>query len=438
MQKSFVHNLNQIIGSNFADKKYIVAVSGGADSMVLAHLCKQVALNITIAHCNFKLRGNESDEDAAFVANTAATLGMAFEVETFDTSGYAAKHNVGTQVAARELRYAWFEALRVKHNADYILVAHHKNDNVETFFINLLRGTGLKGLTGIKAMNKYVVRPLLTESKEQILRYAQLNKIDFREDSSNASDKYLRNEIRHDLLPLLNSIRQGSVEKIDEEIVFFRQAQEELTYWSEVLKQSCWKEEKQRVLIAIDELNKVNNPVYYLLDWLASFGFNATQLTDVWHAKQVGASVYSNTHQLIIDRNYLILVALDESARQVNQVVQSISDASDFITLREIDSSEVNFDVANKKAFLALEKVCFPLTIRTWKQGDLVKPFGMKGRKKLVSDILIDAKVDEISKKHTFLVEDAQQEIIWLPNHCVSESVKINNSTKKVLLMEIV
>jgi len=437
MQKSFVNNLNQIIGSNFADKKYIVAVSGGADSMVLAHLCKQAALNTTIAHCNFKLRGNESDEDAAFVANTAATLGLAFEVETFDTSGYTAKHNVGTQVAARELRYAWFEALRVKHNADYVLVAHHKNDNVETFFINLLRGTGLKGLTGIKALNEYVVRPLLTESKEQILRYAQLNKIDFREDSSNASDKYMRNQIRHELVPLLESIRPGSIDKIEKEIGFLNQAKEELNHWSLALRKVCWKEERTQIIINTGELKKTKNPIYYLIDWLGLYGFNASQLSDIWMTNQSGSVALSETHQILNDREKLIVSPLNKT-NIAPQVITGIPYLSDALKVNEISKEQVQFDLENKSVCVAMEKLQFPLTYRLWKLGDAMRPLGMKGKKKLISDILIDAKIDGITKESVMLLVDAKNEIIWLPNHCVSESVKINNSTKKILLMEIV
>lgn len=434
----FKENLKAIVGENFANKKYIVAVSGGADSMVLTHLCMQIGINFTIAHCNFALRASESDADAAFVEKTAVSWSLPIKTITFNTNSYAEQHNISTQVAARQLRYSWFDQLKTELHAEYILVAHHKDDNVETFFINLLRGTGLKGITGIKPLNNNaIVRPLLCFSKQDILQYAQDKGIAYREDSSNASDKYLRNDIRHNLLPLLETIRPGAASKIDQEISFFNQAQEELNYWSNYLKTTCWLDEANRVLIAIDALRKVSNPLYYLIDWLLPFGFNPTQLQDIWEANQVGAKVQSASHYLVFDRKQLILAPI-ESTIDVFQRIDSVQNHNPYVNLSEVTPSEVKFDETNKIAFLASEKVHFPLIYRNWKAGDFIRPLGMKGNKKLVSDILIDAKVDEISKKQTFLVEDAHGEIIWLPNHCIADSVKINNSTKKVLLMKIV
>jgi tRNA(Ile)-lysidine synthase len=437
MLDNFIDKLTSLVGSNYTSKKYIVALSGGADSMVLAYLCKQADLNVILAHCNFNLRGKESDGDADFVLTNAKNWNIPCEIKSFDTPAYAEQNKVGTQVAARELRYAWFEELRQQHQADYVFVAHHKNDQVETFFINLLRGAGLNGLTGIKEVNNAIIRPLLSESKEQILRYAQLNKIDFREDSSNASDKYMRNQIRHELVPLLENIKPGSVNKIEEEIGFLNQAKEELNHWSLVLKKACWIEEGAQTIINKLELKKIKNPIYYLIDWLSSFGFNASQLSDIWITDQSGSAVLSETHQILNDREKLIISRLKKQ-HVARQVITSIPYLSDSLKVNEITKEQVQFDLENKSVCVAMDKLQFPLTYRLWKQGDAMCPLGMKGKKKLVSDILIDAKIDGITKASVMLLADANHEIIWLSNHCVSETVKINNSTKKIVLMEIV
>jgi tRNA(Ile)-lysidine synthase len=437
MLTQFKSELSSLVGSNYASKRYLIATSGGADSLVLAHLCNEAGLSGEIVHCNFNLRGQESDEDQAFVELFAKQLDIPYHIKSFDTQAYTLENKVGTQVAARELRYHWFEELRQEIKADFVLIGHHKNDVIETFFINLFRGTGLKGLTGIKATNKNILRPLLQVDKEQILRYAVLQKINYREDSSNMSDKYMRNKIRMELLPMIEQIRTGALNKISDEIDYLNQAWEELNVVVLKEKERCVTIADDIMLVHKSEVEKLSNPTYYLFEWLRDFGFNATQVNNIWETKQPGTMVTSSTHQLLNDRSDLIISPIKRNNIEPI-LVQEIPFQNNVIKGSFISKLEVNFDVSNKNGFFDVEKLSLPLTIRLWQVGDSIKPFGMKGKKKKVSDILIDAKVDALEKARVVVLHDATGEIIWLPKHCVSMSALIDNSSEKIVLLEIV
>lgn len=437
MLSNFKSELAQLVGKNYADKTYLIATSGGADSMVLAHLCKSAGLKGILAHVNFNLRGQESNDDQAFVETVAQELDYPCHVKSFDANVHAQEHKISTQEAARELRYTWFETLRKEIKADYVLIGHHKNDVLETFFINLLRGTGLKGLTGIKAVNEHLLRPLLQIDKEQILKYTQVFKVKYREDSSNASDKYLRNKIRLELLPLIEQMREGSLSKIGEEIGYLNQAWNELSHVLEQTKKTCWTTVGADVYIDKEAVARLQNPSFYLVEWLRVFGFNSTQVLDVWSAKQNGATATSASHKLVNDREKIILSPMSDTVL-AESIIKQVPFDTGFFRGKLVSKQDVVFDPSNQKVFLDASQVQFPLTMRAWENGDSIKPFGLNGRKKKVSDILIDAKVDALAKEKVRVCQDATGEIIWVVNHCVSDKVRLQDFTEKILLLEIV
>lgn len=437
--KAFQSYIKQVFP--FVDNhSVLVTVSGGLDSIVLLHLCVSSGLNIGVAHCNFKLRDKESDADALFVKKTAEKLDLPFYSKEFDTYAYAKKNKCSTQMAARELRYCWFEELSSTEGFDYIATAHHANDNLETFFINLSRGTGIEGLIGIPHISGKIIRPLLPFSRKQIHDFAIQSDIIWREDSSNASDVYLRNAIRHHVLPELEQIRpdildrfevtQKHLQQIDRLLSVYRQElKEKYTYpLNSIMGESA-------LCIAISLLKQHPEPKAVLYELLKEYGF--TSWEDIYNLldAQSGKQVFSNTHRLLKDRDVLQLYtyrkekSIYTTSFTLPEGKSSHEDVYGSLLFEKV--SDVLPAKSNNELYIDRSTITFPLTIRHWKEGDFFYPTGMEGKKKL-SKFFKDEKLSLVAKENVWLLCNGDA-IVWIISHRADRRFYANQDTKNIL-----
>ncbi len=417
------------------ENKLILGISGGADSVCLMHVLLELDYNFELAHCNFNLRGNESDEDEIFVRKLAEEYQLKLHVKHFDTKNYANENKVSVQMAARNLRYAWFDYLLLSENAKYIAIAHHANDDIETFFINLVRGSGLKGLLGIKEKTDSIVRPLMAVSRAEIERFLKLNNFFFREDSSNTSLKYLRNKIRHKMLPLLTEMNPSIEETVSDEIkilegvakVYYKQMEE-------VRKKIIQKEEGiiKLKISALLALNPLNN---YLYELLSSYGFSAIDRISESLKGQSGKQFFSSTHKLLIDREFIFISELVINQNELIIIQENTNSIKSPIHLNFSKSDNIKWQDDLSSAHLDFDKLQFPLTLRKWKEGDKFIPLGMQTFKKL-SDYFIDNKFSLLEKKKQWLLCSGK-DIIWLVDHRIDNRYKLESKTKKVYIAQL-
>lgn len=417
-------------------KKLLLAVSGGLDSMVLVHLFQQLNYEIVVLHCNFQLRGLESFEDQQFIQEYSNTNAIPFVFTQFDTEAFAADFKVSIQVAARELRYSWFYEQLAIQKGDFILTAHHADDNLETFLINLSRGTGLEGLIGIPAQNEKVIRPLLSFSRQQIEEYASVNKLKWREDSSNASDKYLRNKIRHHLVPLLKELNPNFISSFEKTQSFLSEAQELVDDAAIMVYQQVAREEGEDIYFDLVRLLQLPNYSSYLYQWLKEFGFTAWddiyELVDGQSGKQVLAPYF----RLIKDRDCLILSPLQSQENQQEFEIESLESKVKF-PLNLVFSTVSKIGVASDSTiFVDEDKLVFPLTLRRWNEGDVFQPFGMGGKSKKVSKLFKDEKLSLIEKENVWLL-CSESQVVWVVGIRQDERFKIDSKTKKILKIAI-
>ena len=417
--------------------KLLVAISGGLDSVVLTHLCCKSGLNIALAHCNFNLRGDESDADEDFVLQLAENLDLEVFIESFDTMAYADEYKQSIQMAARELRYHWFQELSEQLNFDYILTAHHADDNLETFLINLSRGTGLDGLTGIPEINGNIVRPLLPFSRQDIEVYAKDKKLKWREDSSNVSTKYMRNKLRHDVIPILKSINPNLLQNFQTTLNNLNDTADIVEERvNAVLKRSIESIDNTEIKFKISEFKKLNNPKAYLHEILKDYGF--TEWTDVVNLldAQSGKQLFSPSHRLLKDRDFLILTEI--KTEEPNQVISISEDDKKVEMPLGILCFETVDDITKTASHLIyVDKtlVNFPLKLRKWEEGDYFYPLGMKGKKKL-SKYLKDEKLSLFEKEHVWLLMSGN-DIVWVLGKRPDERFKITEHTKQILRIEL-
>jgi tRNA(Ile)-lysidine synthase len=403
-------------------EKVLLAVSGGVDSMVMSQMFSRSGMQTGIAHCNFHLRGEESDGDEAFVRKWADTHDMPFFSRGFDTKHYAVAQGVSTQMAARTLRYDWFNELLDTQGYDKIAVAHHADDNVETVLLNLVRGTGLKGVCGIAPANGRLIRPLLFATREQISRYAAGNGITYREDCSNKSDDYARNYIRHHVTPALKTLNPSLADT-------FRHNSEHLTQACCLLEEMVEKNKSAWCVRRHDEwrvdikaLQQTAAPGFWLFELLQDFGFNSAQTADIARAldEQPGKRFFSATHELVKDRDHLIIC--------LNTHLVSPID----LTLEERPyHPALSLPQDKHIACLDAGKLRFPLTVRLWQEGDAFVPLGMKGKKKL-SDFFIDRKMPLPHKRKQWVVLSGE-DIVWLVGQRLDDRYKVTPQTKNIL-----
>jgi len=432
-------NENQLLAP---DKTVVVAVSGGADSVALWHILKNLGYDCAIAHCNFHLRGEESNRDEEFVRRLAEKYQTPFYKIDFDTAKYADENGISIEMAARDLRYEWFYRLLDELQAQAIAVAHHADDNIETMLMNLVRGTGLRGLTGIPNKNDKVVRPLLCCSRKEIEQYLRENDLDFVEDSTNKLNDYQRNKIRNQIIPLLEqinpSVRQTLYETSERLGETYKIYSEKIKYISEKIVSY----EANTTKINIEKLKQETAYKTILFEILHPFGFNSAVIGQISETlcKESGKQFFSETHCLLKDRDFLIvhkkqslddniIYTISENTEKIREPIEiqfkKITKTADFQVSK--NRNEINVDFA---------KLQFPLTLRRWRKGDIFQPFGLKGKKK-VSDFFIDNKLSLIEKKSYWLLLSGN-EIVWIVGYRTDHRFRVTDTTSEVLQLSVV
>ena len=418
------------------DTRFLLALSGGIDSMVLCDLLHKNKFNFTIAHCNFKLRGDESDGDEKFVLQHAKTNGIPIFVKEFDTSTFAKTHRISIQEAARELRYSFFQEIAEKEEIEYILTAHNLDDRIETFFINFLRGAGLKGLASIPEKNGNIIRPLLSISREEIEKFATKEKLVYREDSSNKETKYLRNQFRHLILPEFKTLDKDYQSGFSKSIDYLNQAK---AFYEESLQNkfsSLIKKKNASVFINTNLLLKEKNAKIILFEMLSKYHFNDTQSNDVFRltslsSNESGKKFFSSTHRLIIDRDEIIIK--EKATTEGEFIIDNLNTSFLFnekkIEFKETTSAVEFNNIPNNKIYVDADKITFPLIIRKWKIGDRFYPYGMNGSK-LISDYFIDKKFSLFQKEEIYLLCNADNSIIWIIGQRADRRFGIKKDTK--------
>jgi len=422
-------------------ERILLAVSGGMDSVAMAELFCRAKYPFGIAHCNFQLRGEESDADEAFVKGLANKLKVPCYIRQFFTSDYADAHRLSTQMAARELRYDWFNELLTKEGYSYLATAHHLDDQVETFFINMLRSTGIAGFHGILPKQGKIIRPMLFSSREEIEEFIRKNKLAWREDKSNQEIKYLRNKIRHELIPVLAEINPGFSSILTENIYRIREAEKIFRDTVNNARNSIVRQKKERTLLSINEIKKLTPFTTYLYEFLCPFGFNYSVAKDVSEAidEEAGKQFFSPTHRLIKDRNDLIITPLEsgkkaaaeETGFQLAENTSRMKNPLNLTIKTMIKNHDFKVDVSPRVANFDLQKINFPLTLRKWKHGDAFHPFGRDHRKKL-SDFFTDSKFSIDEKENTWILCSGEK-IVWIVGHRIDNRFRITPKTKQVL-----
>ena len=417
------------------EDKLILGISGGADSVCLMHVLLALGYSFDLAHCDFNLRGKESDEDESFVKELAKKYQLKLHVKQFDTTSYSTENKISTQMAARDLRYAWFHDLLASENAKYIVIAHHSNDDVETFFINLLRGSGLKGLLGISEKTESVVRPLMVVSRAEIESYLNKNELSYRNDSSNASVKYLRNKIRHELMPLLTDMNPSIQQTILDEMKILEGVAEVYYQQMREVKKEIIKNEKGVIQLKISDLLALKPLNNYLYELLNPYGFMTIEAIAKSLKGQSGKQFFSSTHELLIDREFIFISELDVKKNELITIEETTNSIKIPIQLTFSKTNNVKWIKDVNFAQLDFEKLQFPLTLRNWKEGDKFMPLGMQTFKKL-SDYFIDNKFSILNKKKQWLL-CSNTDIVWVVGHRIDERYKLQSKTKKVYIAQL-
>ncbi|MFK7834160.1 MAG: tRNA lysidine(34) synthetase TilS [Winogradskyella sp.] len=418
--------------------KLILAISGGIDSVVLAHLCKSLNLNFSLAHCNFKLREADSDKDEAFILDLAEQLDVEVFIQHFDTAAYAKQNKRSIQMAARELRYDWFKDLAEQLQFDYILTAHHADDNLETFLINFTRGTGLNGLTGIPIINDNIVRPLLPFSREAIEIYAKKESISWREDASNASRKYLRNKLRHEVIPILKEINPQLLDSFQNTTNHLNDTADIVEESLDaVLKRAIIDMDNNAISFKVIQFKKLNNPKAYLFEMFKDYGFTQwNDIVDLLDAES-GKQIVSNTHRLVKHRETIILTDIPHSEKReasilINEDHKTIETPIGHLSFETVD--EIS-KTSKSSIYVDKEKLNFPLELRLWKTEDTFQPLGMAGKKK-ISKYLKDEKLSLVEKENTWLLT-SNNKVVWVIGKRADERFKVTEKTKEILKIEI-
>jgi tRNA(Ile)-lysidine synthase len=419
--------------------KILLAVSGGIDSMVMAHLFLRQNYDIAIAHCNFSLRGRESDKDETMVRKYAADNKIPFFTTKFETKTFAKKNKLSVQMAARDLRYKWFEEIRKENGYDLIAVAHNLNDNIETLLINLIRGTGLAGMTGIKPASNYIVRPLLFATRQTIQSYRDQHKIIYREDRSNADTKYIRNKIRHLVIPVLKEINPSIEQTLNEAAERFSGFNEIVTEYISALREKISEEKEQLVTFNMGLLKKYLHNKAVLFELFKPYGITGALLTDLVKVIEgkTGGQIITDTHRIIKNRNEIIVS--DEEF--IKETSYTIDGAESFCVFPGISSARNvritdTYEIPSDPNFACIDsqKISYPLLIRKWQPGDYFYPLGMKQKKKL-SDYFIDNKYSIFDKENIFILE-SDKKIVWIIGDRIDDRFKITDSTKEGILIK--
>lgn len=434
-QKFLQYNLHQHLFNK--EDRLLLTVSGGVDSMVMLHLLHKHGFQITVAHCNFGLRGSESDGDASLVEETCRQLKTSCFIRQFDTTEFATENGLSIQMAARELRYSWFEELRKNHGFDYILTAHHADDQLETILLNLVRGKGPTGWSGIPVKNRFIVRPMLSLFKEEIHSYAKEQNIPYRDDSSNLKSDYDRNFIRHRITPLLKELNPSAVNTFTQlgEMAGIRE--EMIKDYLELIKPSLLKSDNNSWEIDLTELNKKSTAPGILYELIGQKGFTYEQCCSIVENEKLssGKQYLSSDYRAIVNRGTLLI---KEKVRiGINTITFSPNEkevvfAHGKIKIKLTDKDSIDYkNLASNEACIDAGKISTSLHIRGAQTGDSFMPLGMN-HKKLLSDFYIDKKMSIFEKEETGLLVN-ENDIIWVIGHRIDQRYRISEKTKKVL-----
>lgn len=412
---------------------FLLAISGGVDSIVLATVLIKNNFSIKLAHANFQLRGKESNEDEKFIKEFAKKN----KIELF-TKKFKIDRSENIQQKARELRYSWFQELSKEYNLDYIITGHQLNDSVETVLMNMIRGCGIEGLTGISLLNKNILRPMIHLTRDEIYDYAKKNKIEWREDSSNINRKYKRNSVRHDLIPMLEKFNPSFLQTFHRNIEIWnsnakiyhqsiQRLKTELVHWDDML---------EGFKISILELASRGISEHIMFDLVEEFDFNSSQATQMYHAlhSQPGKIFISKSHRAVVDRMFIIIKPEISKSESILITKHHVKNGFSFdkFKVEVIDKVNTYQLKKNQCHFLDFQKVKFPITVRNWQNGDKMIPFGMKGLKK-VSDILTDLKIDKLTKDEIQVIVDCNDEILGILGIRSSEKFKVVKESTQIL-----
>ena len=449
MQKSsslFLRKIEQFIEQKELmnnSQLYLVALSGGADSVALLLALKKLGYNIEAAHCNFHLRGEESDRDEDFCKNLCRELDIKLHLAHFDTQTNASLHGISIEMAARNLRYNYFEALLKDINASAVCVAHHKDDSAETLLLNLVRGTGIEGLTGIKSKNNRIVRPFLCVRRNEIINYLEQQNQSFVTDSSNLVNDVQRNKIRLDVMPLLQTINPLIVEHLNQTGEYIEEATSILnTALEQMQDRVVLLKTEGQTIVDIERLEKEQSSSYLLWNILKNYGFNAAQIKQISCGLKtsVGRVWESATHALTINNNKIIVEPLftcdTKEYRLIEEGLYHLSSKLSIEIKKEPYSIDKGFSKDPKDIWIDADRVVFPLSVRLIKEGDRMIPLGMKGSK-LISDMLTDTKVSYFDRQRQYVLLNNDQQIIWLLGRRIDDRYKITSSTKTVLKIKL-
>jgi len=419
---------NHLQNKSFSANSFLLAISGGIDSMVLLDLFRNSTVKFQVAHCNFQLRGEDALGDEQFVKEYCQHNKIPFYTIRFDVEAYQKTGNYSVEMACRNLRYNWFDELMDKNELDYLVTAHHLDDNVETFLINLSRGTGLKGLTGMQLFNGKIFRPLLEFTKDDLLSYAKENNINWREDYTNKTDDYTRNKIRHHILPVLKEIHP----------LFNDNFLKTLSYLNDnnMIIQDRIIEIKNKLFIGNNPskilikdllvLHPLETYLYYLFE---KYGFNSTKELIKFLDSKVGSEIKSEGYRLVKDRDYILLQPIEPITENEIPIL------GDFIKINSLNLKFEKSKSQNDKAteIIDYESISFPLKLRKVIDGDYFYPIGMKGQKKLISKFMKDLKLSKLEKEQVWLLCDKEDKIIWIVNYRLDERFKITKTSKNFL-----
>jgi tRNA(Ile)-lysidine synthase len=436
--KQFIEKDLKVSVSN----KILLTISGGADSVTMLHLFSLAGYNCGIAHCNFHLRGEDSDLDEELVHRLAKKYCFPYYKIDFDTTKYSSNNGISIEMAARELRYTWFEKIRLENDYQYIATAHHQDDLIETFFLNLTRGTGIRGLTGFVQKRNSIIRPLLFANRLSITNYVSKENLEYREDKSNSDVNIKRNNLRHKILPLLNELNPASGRNILQSIKNLQDA--EYLMNNEVLnaKKNIFTKKEELVFISITKLSEYQHIYPYLYELLFEYGFNSDQVLNIKNSihAEAGKVFLSKSYKLIKDRDTLIIEPIKENQfeplnieKYTEQILLPNGKNLNFKQIEDI--SGFCIPKSTQHATLDFNKLKFPLIIRKWEQGDYFIPFGMKQKKK-ISDFLIDEKVSLQEKQNVFLLISEEQ-IVWIIGYRIDNRYKITDESSQILAIEI-
>ena len=417
-----------------ADQKILIACSGGLDSIVLLHLLQKIGLTLGVAHCNFKLRGAHSDADLSFVKTIAGNLGVPVFTTVFDTKTYAKTQGVSTQVAARELRYEWFYSTAKANGYDRIATGHHADDDLETFFINLSRVTGLRGLTGITSNTEQLIRPLLPFSRAQIMQFAKKEELFWREDSSNSTRDYLRNKLRLDVIPAFKGVNKTVLQNFKQTQQHLKESQALLEDYITLVTKLVVSHTDAGYEIDSKQLQALPNTNTLLFELLYPYGFTDFKAIASILESEVGKKVLSKQYVLHKDRNHLVLTTkeqvVDSRVYCIDAKQQSctIPIKLNFTKVAQVGEHEPH------SLYVDAAKLTYPLKVRAWRLDDVFHPFGMKGKKKLTK-FFKDEKLSLLSKNSVWVLESGD-EIVWVIGLRPDDRYKVTSATKEVLKIQ--